>query len=87
MEEEQRFEIPILWDYKKRTPLDICLKISKKVDDRFLTKFKKFIVSPFNFFLQRKKNKAEEKANMASNIMLAGIIFENIKTYRLLHSS
>ena len=81
------FEVPILMDICQRTPLDICLGLKKKDEKKSCRhRTKEFFSDPRDFCSALHKKKSQEQ-DSASNIMLAGLIFENIKDYKLLHSS
>lgn len=100
VDEPVHFEIPILEDVNGRTPLDICLDVGRiddqgpKVEDKggyFKEKFPsthKLLCHPHKFIEEDlKKEKKNSDVNFSRNIMLAGIIFDNLKDYEILHSS
>lgn len=71
---EVSFEVPILQDVYGLTALDICLGIHAPVHH------------PREFFA-KPTNTVDKDSKSAQNLLLANLIFENIKDYNSLHHS
>ena len=84
-----KFEIPILVDVKNCTALDICLGVDKaNVIRRSDTRsFYKRLKHKLSTKLCKKTAELSENEASSNNLMLVGLILDNIKDNGLLHSS
>ena len=83
-----KFEIPLLRNVNGRTALDICLKIKHKEGKEIFPEANKLFRTP-RIFLDELKSQQNAKVlkSARSNIMLAGMIMENISDFGMMHSS
>ena len=83
-----KFEIPLLRNVTGRTALDICLKIKQKEGNELFPEANKLCKTP-KVFLDELKSQENAKVlkSARSNIMLAGMIMENVADFGMMHSS